>query len=406
LTFFVEWAKPVLMMSDVWKADLMSWKLWEWPFFDAHHQAFARTVSAWNVPEHQHESSDFENDCRKLARQMADAGVLAAVQPARDDAGDWKLDVRSLCIAREAVAYRSVLADTVLAMQGIGTAAFWLFGNEQQQEQFMKPALRGETIAAFALTEPGSGSDVANITTRAEKSGNDYVLNGEKTLISNAPFADFYILAARTGEAPGAKGITTFVVEASANGLIKDDPIELMAPHPLGGLRFENCRVPATNVIGNTGGGFRVAMTTFDIFRTSVGAAAIGMAGRALDETLAHIRERTLFGQQMSQLPGVQTKIADMTIDLETAALAVYRAAWEKDTTGKRCSRQASMAKYVGSEHASRVIDNAVQLFGGAGVTRGNVVEQLYREVRPTRIYEGASEVQKLVIAREILGSN
>jgi acyl-CoA dehydrogenase len=241
------------------------------------------------------------------------------------------------------------------------------------------------------------------ITTTARRDGGDYVIDGGKTFISNAPFADHYVVVARTGEAPGARGLSAFIVDAGTKGMVAGDPIHLMAPHPLAPLAFENCRIPASSLIGQPGKGFGIAMATFDIFRTSVGAACLGMARRAMDETLERIRERRLFGSAMAEIPGVQSKLAEMSIDLDTAALAVYRAAWSKDTTGGRCSREVSIAKYAGTEPAGRIIDAAVQLFGGLGVTRGSIVEQLYREVRPARLYEGASEVQKLVIARNLI---
>ena len=385
--------------------EMPQWTTWDWPFFGQAHAELSSRLSSWTLPGVDHEASDLEPACRTIARSLGAAGLIRTALPLPQADGAVRIDVRSLCLAREAVAYQSALADSVLAMQGIGSAAIWMHGTPALQRRYLEPIRNGEAIAAFALTEPATGSDVANIATRAEKSGDSYILNGEKTYISNAPFADHYIVVARTGEAPGAKGLTAFIVEAGTPGLAAGDPIELMAPHPVAPLRFENCRIPATSMLGLPGKGFGVAMSTFDVFRTSVGAAAVGMGRRALDEVLDRVRTRNLFGAAMSELQGVQSKLADMAMDIETAALTVYRAAWAKDTTGGRCSREASMAKFVGTEFASRVIDNAVQIFGGMGVTRGSMVEQLYREIRASRIYEGASEVQKIVIARDLLAN-
>jgi acyl-CoA dehydrogenase len=379
---------------------MSSWSLWPWPFFEDRHRDLAARIGSWSCPvEGEVEEADLGEACRTIARSLGAGGFLDCVVPREGE----QVDVRSVCVAREAISYTSVLADNVIAMQGIGTGALWLHGTPSQKAAYLDPVRRGERIAAFALTEPGTGSDVASITTTARQDGGDYVLDGGKTFISNAPFADHYIVVARTGEAPGARGLTAFIIDAGTPGMVTGEPIHLMAPHPLAPLTFENCRVPASNVIGEPGKGFGIAMATFDIFRTSVGAACIGMARRAMDETLARMRERRLFNATMAEIPGVQTKLADMSIDLDTAALAVYRAAWVKDTTGGRCSREVSIAKYAGTEAAGRIIDAAVQLWGGLGVTRGSMVEQLYREVRPARLYEGASEVQKLVIARNLI---
>lgn len=381
------------------------WTTWNWPFFNEAHQELALRLCRWSAPEVDHSSRDLEPACRAIARSLGDAGLIETALPRPDPDGNIHIDVRALCLAREAIAYQSAMADSVLAMQGIGSAAIWMHGAPALKDRYLGPIRSGEAIAAFALTEPGTGSDVANIATRADKSGDDYILNGEKTFISNAPFADHYIVVARTGEGPGARGLSAFIVDSGTLGMSVGEPIELMAAHPLAPLTFRACKVPAANMLGAPGKGFGVAMSTFDIFRTSVGAAAVGMGRRALDEVLERVRNRKLFGAPMSNLEGVQSKIADMAMDIETAALTVYRAAWAKDTTGGRCSREASMAKFVGTEFASRVVDNAVQIFGGLGVTRGSIVELLYREIRASRIYEGASEVQKIVIARDLLSA-
>jgi acyl-CoA dehydrogenase len=380
---------------------MLDWSLWPWPFFEPHHRELAALAAAWRSPLGDDEVDDkaMPEACRAIAASLGEAGLLEIVVPQPGS----RIDVRAVCIAREALAYRSVLADTVIAMQGIGTAAILHNGTNFQKAHYLSAAREGRAIAAFALTEPGSGSDVANIATRAERDGGHYVLNGAKVYISNAPFADHYVVIARTGEAPGAKGLSAFIVDAGTPGLEAGSPTTLIAPHPVAPLTFRDCRIPASAMLGEPGRGFAVAMATFDVFRTSVGAAAIGMARRALDETLERVKSRHLFGGFMAEIPGVQTQIAEMSMDIDLGALAVYRAAWAKDTIGGRCTREASMAKLAGSEAAGRVIDRAVQIFGGMGVTRGCMIEQLYREVRATRIYEGASEVQMLVIGRSLL---
>lgn len=380
---------------------MTDWSHWKWPFFEPRHRELAARAVGWEspVPDHEVDEARLPEACRAIAESLGQAKLLEVVVPAPGA----RIDLRSVCLVREALAYRSVLADTVIAMQGIGTAAIANNGTDQQKASYLAPARAGKAIAGFALTEPDTGSDVANITTSAKRDGDFYILNGAKTFISNAPFADHYIVVARTGEAPGAKGLSTFIVDARTRGLEAGKPIALIAPHPAGPLSFTDCAVPVSSMIGEPGRGFAIAMATFDIFRTSVGAAAIGMARRAFDETVDRVKSRHLFGKAMSEIDGVQTKVADMSVDIDLGTLAVYRAAWAKDTTGERCTREASMAKLAASEAAGRVVDRAVQIFGGMGVRRGSIIEQLYREVRATRIYEGASEVQSLVIGRSVL---
>jgi len=339
-----------------------------------------------------------------MLRGLADEGLLDLIIPAAGEAA-MRVDLRAVCLVREILAYRSGgLADTAFVMQGIGTAPLWIAGAQEMGWRHLDSARRGETIAAFALTEPETGSDVANITTSAIRDGGAYVLNGVKTFITNAGIADHYILIVRTGEAPGSRGLSAFLIDADTPGL-SVEPQHFVAPHAGGTIRLEECRVPADRLIGVPGGGFKTAMATFDIFRASVGAAALGFGRRALDESLGRVTERRLFGKFMAEMDGVQSKLADMATGIEGAGLQVYRAAWAKDTTGARCTREVSMAKMVATETAQEVIDAAVQLFGGAGVMVGSTVERLYREIRPMRIYEGASEVQKLVIARELLNA-
>ena len=376
-----------------------AWGLWPWPFFDASHEALAERIIAWNHENHGKTYPDMNTECRAMVRSFGASGLLDYVVPQ----GDAPFDVRSVCLIREGLTYQHALADAIFAMQGIGTMAIRRFGTPAQREEYLEPCRKGERIAAFALTEPETGSDVASMTTTATRDGDHYVINGAKTLISNAGMADHYLLTARTGEAPGAKGLSMFIVNADTPGLTVGDPIEFIAPHPAAGLTFTNCRVPATQLIGEAGQGFKAAMAAFDIFRPSVGGAGVGLARRALHETLAHTNKRRLFGKPMHGLEGVQMALADMATDLEGAALLVYRAAWAHDVRGERGAYEACMAKLAGSEAAGRIVDRAVQLLGGLGVTRGNIIEQLYREARPMRIYEGASEIQKLVIARNLI---
>ncbi|MDB5703822.1 MAG: acyl-CoA dehydrogenase [Sphingomonas bacterium] len=376
--------------------------IWRTPFLEDRHRALADRLLAWDIPEVDHDPEDFDPPVRLMLRAMAAEGLLDLIIPAPGQS-PMSVDLRAICLVREVLAYRSGgLADTSFVMQGIGTAAIWLSGSEATAGTYLARARRGETIAAFALTEPETGSDVANITTSATRDGDDYILNGAKTFISNAGIADHYLIVARTGEAPGARGLSAFLVDADTPGLATEKQ-RYIAAHAGGSLALHDVRVPASRLIGTPGGGFKLAMATFDIFRASVGAAAIGFGRRALDEALDRTRHRQLFGKRMADMDGVQTKLAEMATEIEAAGLLVYRAAWAKDSTGQRCTREVSMAKLIATESAQNVIDAAVQLFGGAGVTHGSVVERLYREVRPMRIYEGASEVQKLVIAREML---
>jgi len=384
-------------------APVDAWALWDFPFFEDRHRALAEAVSDW--PEGIHDVPDMAAECRRIAADLAARGLLAHVVPEVDaDGRVAPIDVRALCIIREVMGDRDLLADSVFGMQGIGTGAIWMHGTPQQRARYLPPAREGRALAGFALSEPEAGSDVAAMVTEARRDGDHYILNGEKTWITNAPFADHYIVVARTNEAPGARGLSAFVVDAETPGISFGPNIDLIAPHPAASVIFTDCRVPASALIGAPGHGFKLVMGVFDIFRTSVGAAAVGAAGRALRETLARVRNRHLFGRRMADMEGVQFKIADMTVDLELAAMAVYRAAWAKDTRPGRGSREASIAKLAWSEAAGRILDAAVQLHGGIGVTRGSVVERLYRDVRPMRLYEGASEVQKLIIARAVLG--
>lgn len=376
------------------------WSLWQWPFFEERHHALAERVKAWIVAEHGRPAGgDLSTRCRDIVRSLGAAGLLDFLVP--EDFGAF--DVRSLCVIREALTYEEALFDAMFTMQGIGTLAIQQYGTPAQKEHYLDPARSGEKVAAFALTEPIGGSDVAATATIATRDGDGFVIDGDKTLISNAGFADHYLVIARTGEAPGSRGLSAFIVDADTPGVEAGEPIEFIADHPAAPVSFHGCRVGADALIGAAGQGFKVAMGAFDIFRPSVGAAAVGLSRRAFGIALERTRSRHLFGKPMAELQSVQMSLADMAMDIDTAALAVYRAAWAHDVRGERGSYGPSMAKLAAAEAAGRVVDRAVQLCGGAGVTRGNLIEKLYREARPMRIYEGASEVQKLIIGRNLV---
>jgi acyl-CoA dehydrogenase len=372
-----------------------------WPFFTDRHRALAEELERWcekNLPV---DHGEVDAACRGLVQKLGRDGWLAHSAPDPDTPAP--LDVRTLCLIRETLARHDGLADFAFAMQGLGAGPISLFGNAKQRD-WLKRTRAGNAIAAFALTEPASGSDVANIALTAQRYGDGYVLDGEKTWISNGGIADLYVVFARTGEAPGAKGLSAFLVPGKKlAGFSIAERLETIAPHPLARLKFERVTVPASAMIGAPGDGFKVAMATLDIFRSTVGAAALGFARRALDETVARVKSRELFGGPLADLQLVQAAVAEMALDVDAAALLVYRAAWTKDSGAARVTREAAMAKLYATERAQSVIDKAVQLHGGDGVRHGHVVERLYREIRALRIYEGASEVQKVVIARQVL---
>lgn len=369
----------------------------DWPFFDDSHRELADSLERWCEAElDDDEPDDIDLACRDLVRKLGDGGWLRHCIP--DEAG--RLDVRSLALIRETLARHSGLADFAFAMQGLGSGTISLFGSEAQKAAYLPAVARGEKIAAFALTEPASGSDVASMDMTAEESADGWLVNGAKTYISNGGIADYYILFARTGEAPGAKGISAFIVDRDTPGLDDSERIEVIAPHPLATLRFDGARLPASALLGERGRGFAQAMATLDIFRTTVGAAALGFARRALDEATKRALSRRLGSGTLADNAITQSRLAEMVLDVETSALLVYRAAWLRDVKGRRNSREAALAKLHATDSAQSVIDKAVQMFGGLGVTRGVPVERLYREIRALRIYEGASEVQKVVIAR------
>lgn len=382
----------------------------EWPFFDEAHRRMAGDFDAWVHTHHdalECEDVTVTEAVRTQARLLGEGGWLRLLLPAALGGPRDKTDVRNLCLVRDLLARVSGLADCTFAMQGLAAVPIVLFGTSEQQRQYLPGLANGSTIGAFGLSESEAGSDVAALQTSARRDGDHYVLNGCKTWISNAGVADTYIVYARTGEAPevtGAKGLSAFIVDAQTPGLTCPRPIEVIAPHVIGDLAFHDCRVPVSNRLGNPGDGFKVAMSTLDVMRSTVGAAALGFARRALAEARDHVRARQLFGQSLAKLQATQIRIADMALEVDTAALLVYRAAWTKDMLRDRVTLEASMAKLHATEAAQRVIDSAVQLFGGLGVTVGNVAERLYREIRPLRIYEGTSEVQKIIIAGQVLG--
>ena len=376
----------------------------KWPFLEARHRELALALDAWALKHiAQDHGADVDAACRALVRQLGEAGWLrhAVGGTAYGGAGDG-IDTRAVCLIRETLARHSGLADFAFAMQGLGSGAITLFGSDANREQYLPKVALGESIAAFALSEPDAGSDVAALQCAARRDGDAYVLDGEKTWISNGGIADMYVVFARTGESPGARGISAFIVDAGLPGFEIAERIDTIAPHPLARLRFTGCRVPAANRLGEPGQGFKVAMATLDVFRTSVAAAALGFARRAFDEALARAASRKMFGKTLADFQLTQAKLAQMATGIDAAALLTYRAAWQRDQ-GQRVTREAAMAKLTATETAQQVIDAALQMFGGLGVVSGQPVERLYREIRALRIYEGATEVQQLIIARELL---
>ena len=378
----------------------------DWPFFEARHRALAEQLDEFartKLAELAHGADDdaaLDRACREIVHRLGAEGFLN--QCCVSEPGG-RFDVRSLALSRETLARHGGLADFCFAMQGLGSGPISLFGNEAQKRKYLPPVMRGRRIAAFAISEPQAGSDVAAIATEAARSGNEYVLNGTKTWISNGGLADHYVVFARTGEGPGSKGLSAFIVDAETPGLKIAERIALIAPHPLATLTFKDCRVPVAARLGVPGEGFKIAMATLDVFRTTVGAAALGFARRALDEALAYAKDRSMFGATLADLQLTQAALGDMATGIDAAALLTYRAAWRRDVQHLPATREAAMAKMNATEMAQTVIDRAVQMFGGRGVRSGEIVERLYREIRALRIYEGATEVQKLIIARELL---
>jgi len=376
----------------------------QWPFFAAHHVELATCLDAW-AGEHitQAHGHDVDAACRALVKALGQAGWLrhAVGGQAIGGAAD-AVDTRSICLIRETLARHSGLADFAFAMQGLGSGAISLCGTDAQKRAYLPRVAVGEAIAAFALSEPEAGSDVAALQCSARIEGDHAVLNGSKTWISNGGIADFYVVFARSGEAAGSRGISAFIVDADAPGFEIAERIDVIAPHPLATLRFTECRVPLSQRVGAAGEGFKVAMRTLDVFRTSVAAAALGFARRALDEAMARATSRKMFNQTLADFQLTQAKLAQMATTIDSSALLTYRAAWQRDQ-GRNVTKEAAMAKMVSTEGAQQVIDAAVQIWGGMGVVSEHPVERLYREIRALRIYEGATEVQQLIIARELL---
>jgi acyl-CoA dehydrogenase len=376
-----------------------------WPFFDEGHRALARDLDAWVAdalpPLLAHQEGDLDSVYAcvvSLVRELGRAGWLRVCVPRAYGGLNENVDVRSLSLARETLARASGLADFALAMQGLGSVPVSLFGNEQQKQSLLPGVASGELIAAFALSEPDAGSDAAAMSTTARREGDGWVLDGVKTWISNGGIADRYVVFARSGEAPGAKGISAFLVDADTPGLDASERIPVISPHPLATVRFSNCRVSGDRLIGAPGQGFAIAMGTLDLFRTTVGAAGLGFARRALDEATSRVLSRRMFGQALADFQLTQAKIGEMATEIDASALLVYRSGWTRDVLGTRVTREASMAKMYATEAAQHVIDAAVQLHGGLGVVNGVTVERLYREIRALRIYEGATEVLQLIV--------
>ena len=376
----------------------------KWPFFEPHHARLAQSLDAWARQSIAHaHGPDVDAECRKLVKALGEAGWLrhAVAGTAYGGAGE-QIDTRAICLIRETLARHSGLADFAFAMQGLGSGAISLAGSEEQKKRYLNLVARGDAISAFALSEPDAGSDVAAMACEARLEGDHYVINGEKTWISNGGIADFYVVFVRTGEAAGSRGLSALIVDADTSGFEVAERIDVIAPHPLARLKFSNCRVPAAQRIGVAGEGFKVAMRTLDVFRTSVAAASLGFARRAMDEALQRATSRKMFGGVLADFQLTQAKLAQMATQIDSAALLTYRAAWLRDQ-GENVTREAAMAKMTATENAQQVIDAAVQIWGGLGVVSEQPVERLYREIRALRIYEGATEVQQLIIGRDLI---
>tara|TARA_R110001592_G_scaffold337300_1_gene623418 strand:- start:1822 stop:3003 length:1182 start_codon:yes stop_codon:yes gene_type:complete len=372
-----------------------------WPFLDEDHRQLSTELEAWaekHLAGKSLDHSDVDAECRELVTSLGAAGFLCNAVPAAFGGNTETLDVRRLCITRETLARYSGLADFAFAMQGLGSGSMSMFASNEIREHYLPRVASGEYIAAFALSEPNAGSDVAAMSTNARLEGDEYVLNGCKTWISNGGIADFYTVFARTSDEGGSKGISCFIVDADTAGFSVTERIDVIAPHPLGRLEFKDCRIPKSKLVGVEGKGFGIAMATLDVFRSTVGAAALGFARRALDEATSYSKQRGMFGGHLADLQMTQSDLGEMALAIDTSALLIYRAAWKKDSGAERITREAAMAKLHATESAQKVIDKALQLHGGLGVTRGNILESLYREIRALRIYEGASEVQKVII--------
>ena len=379
------------------------------PFFDDAHRALADGLLPWAAAQEVDERDD-RAACRDWVKRLGDGGWLRYAVPGSAGGALERLDSRALVLLRETLAFHSPLADFAFAMQGLGSGAITLAGTPEQHASYLTAVAKGSKIAAFALSEPEAGSDVGAMAMRAETAADGWRLNGEKTWISNGGIADFYCVFAKTDPTGGTRGITAFIVDATTPGLDTSAHIDVMAPHPLATLRFENCIVPRTAQLGELNGGFKLAMRTLDIFRASVAAAALGMGRRALAEAISHSKNRRMFGQTLADFQLTQAKLGEMAALIDSAALLTYRAAWMRDDAEQRgapavgdVSAAAAMAKMCATENASRVIDMALQMHGGLGVKVGTKIESLYRDIRSLRIYEGATEVQQLIIGKSVL---
>jgi acyl-CoA dehydrogenase len=357
-----------------------------WPFFEESHRQLAAEAEAWSLKNASNHGEDADAICRKFVKDLGKAGFLKHCVSATPD-------VRCIALLREVFAYHHGLADFAFVMQGLGSGPIVLAGSDAQKKAWLPRVARGESIAAFALSEPEAGSDVAALTTKATKKGEHWTIDGVKTWISNGGIADFYVVFARA-----EPGITAFIVRAEETD--SSERIDIIAPHPMATVKFKDSKA---ELVGEEGRGFKLAMRNLDIFRTTVAGAALGFARRALAESLARAKNRKMFGGRLADLQMTQAKLADMATGIEAAALLAYRSAWKKDTTQQKATKEAAMAKMYATETAQSVVDAAVQIFGGLGVKSGHPVERLYREVRSLRIYEGATEVQKVIIARELL---
>jgi acyl-CoA dehydrogenase len=376
------------------------------PFFDADHLELRARVRGWveaNLIGGSVEEKNLEDEARRLVKRLGEAGFNRHAVPSAYGGARDKVEARDLCILREELARGSALADTMFGMQGLGSYPITLAGSDEQKRRYLPKVASGEAIAAFAITEPDAGSDVASLKTLATRRGNNFCLTGTKRFISNAGIADHYVVFASTEPEKKAKGVSAFIVDAGAAGLIVKEKTEVLSPHPIGVLAFENCEIPEHAMLGKPGEGLNVAFGTLDLLRCTVGAAAVGLAQRALEEAVRYAGARQQFGQALARFQGIQFKLADMATELEASRLLVYQAAWAHDCGAEEAKQKASMAKLYATEAAQRVIDQGLQIHGGTGVIVGNIMERLYRDIRALRIYEGTSEIQKLVIARELI---
>jgi acyl-CoA dehydrogenase len=376
------------------------------PFLDQDHSSLRAGVRQWvekNLFPSGAEERQIDDEARRLVRQLGDEGFLTYTVPQKFGGAREKVQARDLCILREEVARGSALADTMFAIQALGSYPITLCGTEEQKQSYLPPIAKGTAIAAFALTEPEAGSDVSRLQTRAVRRGKEFCLTGTKRFISNAGIADHYVVFASTSPDTKGRGVSAFVVDAETPGLIVKERTQVISPHPIGVIAFDDCIIPERSLLGNEGEGLKIALGTLDVLRCTVAAAAVGLAQRALEEAIDYGRKRRQFDRPLTEFQGIQFKLAEMATELEAARLLVYQAAWAHDSGATDAKLKSSMAKLFATEAAQRIVDQALQIHGGMGVVVGSVVERLYRDVRALRIYEGTSEIQKLVIARELL---